>query len=468
MKTGKLPISVKTSFAIADFGKNCLIIFNTYYLLYFYTDVIKMDPGIAAVIMAIARIWDAINDPMMGIIVDRTKSKEGKCRFYLKYFSVPAGVCLFLSYYVPELSSNGKIFWVAITYIFQGMATTITSVPLNALLARLTDDRAERVSLGQFKAVGTIAANMLIPAISLPLITRLGGVSMQKGFAIIAAIYGVFYALCHLIAWWGTRGYEKNYDQEVEAAHGKEEKVSVGQMLKALMRNKFLLIVCVSYIGYLLYGSLMGSTLVFYLQYKIGNTDLMSIYSVLGTITSIIPIFMMGVLSRKLGNAKTCFFGCILAAANYAVRFFTKDAYLPLLYVCWGIEGIGLGLFGNLIFQSVLDSMIYGKWKTGVDNQAVVMSVFTFSQKFGQAIGGVIAAWLLDLVPYEAGMATQDASVLNLFFSENITIPGVVFIVISVLFLYIAHIEKKIPQMQREIEQRELLSGAAEAEGVRE
>ena len=112
--------------------------------------------------------------------------------------------------------------------------------------------------------------------------------------------------------------------------------------------------------------------------------------------------------------------------------------------------------------------MTYGKWKTGVDNQAVIMSVFTFSQKFGQAIGGVIAAWLLDLVPYEAGMATQDASVLNLFFSENITIPGVVFIVISVLFLYIAHIEKKIPQMQREIEQRELLSGAAEAEGVRE
>ena len=468
MKTGKLPISVKTSFAIADFGKNCLIIFNTYYLLYFYTDVIKMDPGIAAVIMAIARIWDAINDPMMGIIVDRTKSKEGKCRFYLKYFSVPAGVCLFLSYYVPELSSNGKIFWVAITYIFQGMATTITSVPLKrpACKAHGRQGRAcvsrsvqgGRYNRCEYAHPGYIAA-AYHPS---------GGVSMQKGFAIIAAIYGVFYALCHLIAWWGTRGYEKNYDQEVEEAHGKEEKVSVGQMLKALMRNKFLLVVCVSYIGYLLYGSLMGSTLVFYLQYNIGNTDLMSIYSVLGTITSIIPIFMMGVLSRKLGNAKTCFFGCILAAANYAVRFFTKDAYLPLLYVCWGIEGIGLGLFGNLIFQSVLDSMTYGKWKTGVDNQAVIMSVFTFSQKFGQAIGGVIAAWLLDLVPYEAGMATQDASVLNLFFSENITIPGVVFIVISVLFLYIAHIEKKIPQMQREIEQRELLSGAAEAEGVRE
>ena len=153
MKTGRLPIHVKTSFAIADFGKNCLIIFNIYFLLYFYTDVIQLDPAVATIIMAIARVWDAINDPMMGVIVDRTKSKEGKCRFYLKYFSVPAGVCLFLSYYVPELSENGKILWVAVTYIFQGMVTTITSVPLNAMLARLTDDRAERVSLGQYKAV---------------------------------------------------------------------------------------------------------------------------------------------------------------------------------------------------------------------------------------------------------------------------------------------------------------------------
>lgn len=164
---------------------------------------------------------------------------------------------------------------------------------------------------------------------------------------------------------------------------------------------------------------------------------------------------MMGYLSRKMGNAKSCFFASLLAVANYVVRFATKDAYTPLLFVCWGVEGIGIGLFSNLIFQSVLDSMIYGKWKTGVDNQAVVMSVFTFFQKFGQAIGGVIAAWMLTLVPYAANADVQDASVLRLFFAENITIPGVAFAVISVLFLYIASIEKKIPQMQKEIEERE-------------
>lgn len=455
----KLPISTKTCFAIADFGKNCLIIFNTYFLLYFYTDVIQIDPGVAAIIMAIARVWDAINDPMMGVMVDRTKSREGKCRFWLKYFSVPAGVCVFLSYFVPGLAGTGKIIWVAVTYIFQGMATTITSVPLNALLARLTDNREERVSLGQFKAVGTLAANMLIPAVSLPMVIALGGMSLQKGFALVAALYGAAYAICHLVAYLGTRGYERTWEEEKELEPEKKEDVTVGQMLSALFHNKYCLIVSLSYIGYLLYGSIMGSTLVYYLQYNIQNTDLMAVYSMVGTVTAFVPIIFMKWLSKQIGNAKTCFFGCILAVLNYALRFITRDAFVPVLFFCWAVEGIGLGLFGNMIFQSVLDSTIYGKWKTGVDSEASIMSVFTFAQKFGQAIGGVIAAALLARVPYIAGAAAQEESVLKLFFAENITVPAVIFVAIGVLFLYIAKIEKKIPQMQKEIEERERAAG---------
>lgn len=451
----KLPISVKTCFAAADFGKNCLIIFNTYFLLYFYTDVIHISPGVAAIIMAIARIWDAINDPMMGVIVDKTRSKEGKCRFYLKYFSVPVGVCIFLSYFVPGLSGTAKIFWVAVTYIFQGMAQTITSVPLNTLLARLTDNREERVSLGQYKAVGSTVANLIIPAISLPLVTALGGISLQKGFALVALIYGVMYAGCHLIAYFGTRGYELTCEEEAAATPIGTEKVSIGQMLKALLHNKVCLIVCLSYIGYLLYASIMGSTLVFYLQYNLQNPSLMSMYSIIGTATSVIPIFFMKVLSRKIGNANTCLLGCILAVANYAVRFIVRDAFTPLLFFCWGIEGIGIGIFGSMIFQCILDSMIYGKWKTGVENEAVIMSVFTFAQKFGQAIGGVIAAWFLTFVPYIPNAASQVHSVLNLFFAENITIPAVMFALIGIIFVYIAKFEKKIPDMLKEIEERE-------------
>lgn len=453
--TGKLPIKVKLAFGIGDMGKNCLILLNTYFLLYFYTDVVNIPAAAAATIMLVARIWDAINDPMMGVLVDKTKSREGKCRFYLKYFSLPAGACLALSYFVPELTSSGKIIWVAVTYIFQGMFTTVTSVPLNALMARLTDDRLERVSIGQYKAAGSIVANLVIPAITLPLVTYFGGVSLQKGFAVVAIIYGIMYALCHLITYWGTKGYEKSYEEEKdENISLKAESISIRSMLKATVSNKVFMVVCLSYIFYLLYASLMGSTLVYYLQYNLKKTELLTAYSLIGTSTAIVIILFMKPLSKKIGNAKTCAFACLLALANYTIRFITKDQIIPVLYICWGIEGIGLGLFGNLIFQCVLDSMIYGKWKTGVDNQAVIMSVFTFAQKFGQAIGGVIAAYLLGVVSYDPMAAEQTERVLRLFFAENITIPAIIFAFTFFIFIYISKVETKIPQMQKEIEIR--------------
>lgn len=454
---GKLPFKVKLTFAIGDMGKNCLILLNTYFLLYFYTDVVQISPGIAATIMLIARIWDAINDPMMGVLVDKTVSKEGKCRFYLKYFSVPAGVCLALTYFVPELSVGGKIVWVAITYIFQGMLTTITSVPLNALLARLTDNRLEKVSLGQYKAVGSMVANLVIPAVTLPLVTFFGGMNMTRGFGIVGAIYGVMYAACHLITWYGTKGYEKVEVSEVMGG-SHPQTTSVRDLLGAVAKNKICIIVSFSYILYLLYASLMGSTLVYYLQYNLQNTDLMAVYSIIGTASAIVPILMMKVLSAKLGNAKTCAYACVLVVIGYIIRYVTKDQYTALLYVCWAIEGVGLGIFGSLIFQCILDSIIYGKWKTGVDTEGVVMSVFTFAQKGGQALGGVIAAYLLQLVSYEANAATQNQTVLNLFFAENITIPAVIFACIFFVFLYIARFEKKIPIMQQEIAEREKLN----------
>jgi len=455
----KLPISVKTCYMIGDFGKNSFIMLNTMFLLYFYTDVIQIPAGAAAIIMLIARVWDAINDPMMGVIVDKTKSKEGKCRFYLKYFSVPAGVCLALSYFVPELNPSGKIIWVAVTYILQGTLSTVIMIPMNTLMPRLTDDKYERVSLGQYKGVASILANLIIPAVTLPLVTKLGGVSLQKGFCVVAIIYGAIYAICHLIVYFGTKGYEKTHEEEIlelKETKSKENSATVGAMIKALVQNKVCLLVGLAYIIYLLYGSIMGSTLVYYLQYNIKNVGLMSIYSVVGTATAVIPVIIMKVLVKKFGNAKSAALGCLVVVFGEILRFITKDQYLPILYFGWALEGIGMGLFGSLIYQCMFDSMVYGEWKTGVANEGVIMSILSFSQKAGQALGGVVAGALLTLVPYIPNAAEQAQSVLNLFFAENVTLPMVLFFILCALFMYINKFEKMIPQMKKEIEERKL------------
>ena len=150
----KLPIRIKFAMAYGDFGKSTL---------WFYTDVAKIPAAAATVIMVIAKVWDAINDPMMGVILDKTVSKEGKCRAWLKYLSVPAGICVALSYWAPHLKQSYLIIFVAITYLFQGMAQTATNVPFNTLLARITTDKDERVKLGQWRGYGNTIASVLLP-----------------------------------------------------------------------------------------------------------------------------------------------------------------------------------------------------------------------------------------------------------------------------------------------------------------
>ena len=110
------------------------------FMLYFYTDVCGIDSTVAATIILIAKIWDIINDPMMGAIIDRTRSKEGKCRFWLKYMSVPGMVIVALCFFVPELTTTGKIIWVAVTYVLQGMISTSLLIPFNTMISRLTSD----------------------------------------------------------------------------------------------------------------------------------------------------------------------------------------------------------------------------------------------------------------------------------------------------------------------------------------
>ena len=403
----------------------------------------------------IARAWDAINDPMMGVLVDKCKSPAGKCRHFLRLCSMPAGICVFLSYYVPGFLSSGKVVWVAVMYILQGMAQTSLSVPLNTMLVHLTQDRVERAKLGQYMSIGVMVANLAIPAITLPLVKYFGHDNMQQGFMIVAAIYGAVYAISHLAVYWGTKGFEQS-DEDLIAAGlmTPQENVRFGDTVKAFLQNKYCLVVALTYLLYCVYSTLMGSSLVFYVTYNLMDQKLLTPYSTLSTVTGIIPILIMVYLVKKLGTAGTTIFSCILVAIGMFVRLIFHDGNLPALFFGWAMEGIGVSLFGTMTKQCMVDSMTYGEWKTGVSNQAVLMSVLTFAQKLGQAFGGVAAAALLGVFGYVANAETQSETVKNLFFVENVTLPLIIFVVNILLLFVVRKFEKQIPMMKAEIAQR--------------
>ena len=439
----KLPLKVKWLFASGDFAKTLLVVITAVCSLYFYTDILGMDPEIVALIILIAKIWDFINDPMMGAIVDRTRSKEGKCRMWLKYMSVPGGVVLALNFIMPELAETGKIVWVAITYTLQGMASTALMIPQNTLMSRLTTDPTERAAINSYRGYFGIAANLVGGSLAIPFVQLAGNGDMRKGFAIFGIVCGVLYAVNYLIVYFCTKGYEPMEPEKTEVHHEqvKKEKVKLGEVLT----NWPWLLVLLAYFLIMVAASISGSTGIQYAQYNLGNINIYSVMSTIALVGSIIIYVILAPLVKRFGNAKLVFFGSLIGAASYLFRFITQDANIWIIYVGYFIGNFGQTLASSVVMLVVYDSYIYIRHRTGKPApEALLVSGFSVAYKVGMAIATPVAAWLLGMVPFVSGAAVQEQSVLNLFFYENTLMPAVAFAVSAVLGLALIRFDKQI------------------------
>ena len=379
----KLPLKVKLAYAFGYLGRQIIVLLNMYFILYFYTDVVGISPGAAGTVLLIGRIWDAVNDPLMGVICDRKVSTEGKCRFFIKRFSVPAALLLVLCYFCPEINSTLKVIWVTVSYLLHDTISTMVYIPQNTLRVRMTNSRLERVKLGQFTNVSSLIVNVLIPSITLPLVNAIGGENMQLGFLGAVGIFALIYLISMIVLYRGTEGYESDDEPE-------ETKIQPKAMdlIKYGLTNGYVLSAAGAYFCYLLVASIMSSSLVFYFTYNLKNTDLMSLYSTGASIGSVVIIFTMSFLHKKLGNAKSAVFCCILSVLGCLVRWITADANTTIFVLTMVVLGFGSQGIGAFSSQCQTDACIYGRLKNGVDNPAVILTLFGIFQKAGEALGG--------------------------------------------------------------------------------
>lgn len=437
----KLPAKVLASCAFYALSNNCMWMLNNYFLLFFYTDIIQIPSAAATVILLIARVWDAINDPMMGVLCDKTKSKEGKSRFWLGRVAIPAGVFVALSYFCPSWSTPGRIIWAGVAYILQGMAQTALGIPYSALIISIAPNRTDRVRIQQYTAIPSAMANFLIPALTMPFVRSFGDGHMRTGFFVLAAIIGTAYAIGSLCIYFSTKGMDPDTSR-TETAGERTDEPSALELIKAALQNKYCMLVTGGYMVYLLLSGIMGSTLIYYFRYYVGNENLMSVYSTTAVIGMLLAILIMRLISKKVGNAKTCIIGAALCVLAMIPRIITGDKILPVFAVCMVLLGAGSGFIAEMMHQCKMDAATYGKLH-GADNPGVVVSIFTFAQKFGQAASSVIAAALLTVFCYKPGEEPTSA-VLKLFFAENIIFPLVIAVILIFILLAVDKMEKQM------------------------
>lgn len=447
----KLPARVKWLFASGDFGKTLLVVLTMGFSLYFYTNVLGMDPNVVSVIILIAKIWDFINDPMMGALVDRTRSKEGKCRMWLKYMSVPGGVCLALCFLMPDLVSTGKIIWVAVTYTLQGMASTALMIPMNTLMSRITVDPAERAQLNAYRGYFSLAANLFAGSLTVPFVMAAGNGDMRKGFMIFGILCGVLYAISNLIVFWGTKGYEPMEEAAAEQEKKPQQKVKITEVFS----NTPWLFILIAYFVINISVSIAGSTQMFYCQYNLGDVNLYSIMSTI-SLAACVPVYLvLGTLVKKLGNVRCAIIGTALASCGYFLRVALHDANIGVIIAGLIIGCVGQVLATSTVILIIYDSYIYMEYKTGkAAPEGILVSGYSVAYKVGMAIASPVAGWLLGVVPYIAGAEEQEKSVLNLFYYENTLLPAIGFAVACFFAVLLLGFEKKLPQYKEALAQK--------------
>ena len=412
MKTIK--VSGKFAYAFGALGNNLIYGLVATFLVKFYTDFMLLPTLSITVLFVVARVWDGFNDPIMGYLVDNTKTKMGKFRPYLLITPWFVGLFTVLCFVNPGFSTAGNIAWAYVTYILFGMSFTAMDIPYWAMTPALTQDIEERSTIVTFSRTIASVGYFIGMVAAYPILTNaLGGGNM--GWTWTAVLFAVLGITFTLIAFANTK--EKF---TVES----NEKYTIKKMLMQFKINKPLLILIVA-----LFFVEIGNAvkIIFPTYYFENNLDkggmislFLGLYAVMLIIGSVLSPFVM----KNMGKRNTAILGVALMGGFSIVHYFVGYTSIPAILVVNAISAFGYGL-GNIAMMSMLtDTVEYGQWKSGVRAEGMVFSTNILKTKIATAIGGMIGTLGLAFYAYKPNVSLSVFTLDGLHIMITL-IPGV-------------------------------------------
>lgn len=384
---GILSIKEKIGYALGDSASNFYWKVFEFYLLFFYTDVFGLSPGAAGWLLLFSRIWDAVNDPLMGALADRTRTRWGKFRPYLLWIAIPiwaAGVMMFTT---PELDGNGKLIYAYVTYIFMMMMYTAINIPYSALMGVITPNTQERSQLSSWRFIGAFAVALIVQSFTMRFVDWAGNGSPERGWQLVMVAYGGIAAVLFVISFLSTR-------ERIEPPA--KQKPNFRKDILALKENRPWLTMFLLAMLVIAGFALRGGTLLYYFKYYVKNDAAFETFMLSGGLAALLGAFLMPWGTRLLGKRRLYVF-CMAGAGLLTIPYY----FIPpdSLFLIYGLNvavALLLGPTAPLIFVMFTDTADYGEWKTGRRTTGLVMAAAMLSFKFGGAIGGFANGQVLE------------------------------------------------------------------------
>ena len=402
-------------YGFGDLASQFVWTFVGSYLTIFYSDVVGLAPAAVSAIMLIARIWDAVNDPMMGAIAERTRSRWGRFRPYIA-FGCPFLAILGVLTFTAPFGGGKAVIWAGVTYIVAGMIYTLVNIPYGAMAAVMSTDSGQINQINTSRNIGMNLGMVVVNALSAPLMLAMSGkgaeVATAHGYTMTAVIYGIVSIPLFLLVFFTARENVKPVAQA--------QKFSFSETFKNLVKNKYLMIITL--VMALLMTAFMGRIAVtaFYVIYCLGSFKLISIIMTIPSIGSIVGSFAVPFLCKKLGKRNTLMLSMVLNAVGLLVIYLAPFDNIPMVIigdVIFGITSIGF----PISLSMVADSVDYMEEKTGVRTDGTAYATYGLATKIGNAVGGAVGLPLMVAFGYVANQGqTPEAMhginmVVNLF-----------------------------------------------------
>ena len=416
---GKLSFFEKFGYSLGDVASN--LYFQTFilFITYFYTDVFGLPAAAVGTLFLVTRIFDAVNDPMMGMIADRTDTKMGKFRPYLLWFAIPFGIVGVLTFTTPDFSPVGKLIYAYVTYILLIVLYTVVNVPYSALMGVLTDDPKERTVISSFRMIGAFVAGIIVQFSVMFLVRKLGAGNEQKGWQFTMAILSGFAVVLLLIAFASTK-------ERVEPIRGR--KTSMRQDLKDLFKNYAWICIAVVSVLQLIMIVVRNGCIMYYFKYYVGDVDFgflgnsytldfntaASAFMVIGTLISIVGAIYVGWIAKKFDKRNTYLWLLVIFIFSSVIFYFLgPDDYILMIISQFAVSLV-LGSLGVLQWSIFPDTADYSEWKTGRRATGLIMAASLFSIKLGLALGGAILGWLLALFGFEPNVVQDPQTLIGI------------------------------------------------------
>jgi GPH family glycoside/pentoside/hexuronide:cation symporter len=438
----KLTIKEKLGYGLGDTASNIVFQMVANFMLIFYTDVYGLSAAAAGTLLLAVRLFDGFTDPVMGGIADRTRTRWGSYRPYILFLAIPYGFFACIAFITPDFGSTGKLIYAYVTYCMLMTCYTAINIPYGALGAVMVNDPKERTSLQSYRFAMAMAALVVIVWAIPKLVAYFGQGNDQVGYPLAMVFMGSLAAACFLLCFKMTK--------ETQTMPAKQSYRSLFTDFFTLFKNdQWLVIAIISLVTLILIG-IRASVAPHYIKYYVGDESLLSNFLTLAAIGSVLGAISTNFLSKYFEKKNLFIIALIVVVISHSLFYVMDVEQISLIFTVYFIANFAHMIITPIMFSMVADTVDYGVKKIGKRLTAITFSGHLLAIKFGFAIGGALAGWILsgfDYVPNQQQTEHALSGILLAFAGIPVVCTLVSLIVVSRYKLT----EIKVKQIQADL-----------------